>query len=252
MWRVLGVTGSGENLDTSETFGHTFRVRIVLEHRPSSAFAASNLQPFEEPPTLQWNEKISFLNHKKETFWDWSGDLYAFKRNRSVTFKPWRSRYYEAYNTAMMASTHPLMLRGSVELLDERDRGIRITHLPRQPIPQDDRQKAEVIRRFISRNICRLVVDIHDRPAIHVSPHQDKWAEVHKERLLLFDCGVGGTRVRASQYLKVKGSDPKTTWQRSFQMHWGSANLPSHNYLREFSPDLYSFESLPPRPGEYE
>jgi len=252
MWRVLQVTGSGENLDTSEAFGHTFRLRIVLEHRPSSTSAASNL-PFVEPPALVWNERISFLDHRKETFWEWSGDLYALKGNTTLTFKPWRSRYCEAYNRAMMQSTHPVRLRGSVELLDERDQEIRITHLPGQPIPQDEYQKAEMIRRYISRNICKLVVEIHDRPSINVSPHQDNWAEVHKERLLLFDCGVGGNHVRASQYLKVKGSDPtKTTWQRSFQMQWGSTNLSSHNYLREFSPHLYSFDSTPPRAGEYE
>jgi hypothetical protein len=251
MWTVLRITGSSEDLDTSEAFGHTFKVRIVLEYRPSSATSAPNVQQFKEP-RLQWSERIYFLNHQKKTFWDWSGDLYALKGNRVRTFTAWRSRYYEAYNTAMMASTHPVMLRGNAELFDEKYQRIRITHLPGQPIPQNDLEKAEVIRRLISRNTCRLVVEIHDHPTINVSPHQDKWAEVHKERLLLFDCGVNGTRIRASQYLQVKGSDPKTMWQRSFEMHWDDTSLPTQNYTREFSPDLYNFESLPPRPGEYE
>ena len=274
MWRVLSIAGSGENVDTSETFGHTFKLRIVLEHNPMSAgalmqagtvaglggaglFNAAQLKSMvgapKEPPDLVWNEKICFLDHQKKTFWNWSGDLYLFKRT-ARTFKAWVSRYYEAYNTAMGQRTDPLALRGRVELLDERDIPIpaqRITRLYGKPIPQGtgdgggeitDAQKAEVIRRFISRNICRLVVEIHDRPGIHVSKNQDNFKALDKERLLLFDCGVGGQRVRASQYLKVKGSAPKGNWERSFEMHWSRTDLPSHGYVRGFPPtDLYTF-----------
>jgi hypothetical protein len=253
MWRVVSVSGNSAELDSREKFGHIFTMRAVLEYRPPDN---PGFEPFQEPPSLVWNEKIFLRDHGAKTYWDWSGELYSLKRNRSMTFKPWRARYIEAYNSSVAYPTGPSQaMPGRVELFerfDEKERPVRFAHLPGQPVPRTDAEKAEVVRRYISRNVCRLVVEIHDRPAININPSQPNWSKVHKERLLLFYCGVGGKRIRASQYLNVKGSEPKAQWQSSFQGQWLRTGLPTYNYKRTFAPLNYSFEGAGPSPGQFE
>jgi hypothetical protein len=279
MWTVESVTAAAEDLP-GEEYGHLFKVCILLKYSPAARpflkvpelgapfavnfdhpfvetpelpaaplktpeppaapFAASAGHPFVETPELQWLEQIYFKDHRNQTCWEWSGDVYINNPN-SRTFHAWRTRYSAAYDTAMGQSEPAFLLRGVVELRDANGNPIRITHLPGQYIPQSRAEKAEKIRNLIRRIECQLYVEIHDRPSINISQHQNNWPDVQKERLLLFDCGVGGKRVQASQYLRVGGSLPEI-WKREFQMFWLRTNLPMGNYKQEFPPRLYTLD----------
>jgi hypothetical protein len=252
MWTVVSVTGRSEALDSAEKFGNTFKVTILVEHRPSPAAAVASQPVLEEPPTLEWDEQIFARDHAKKSYWHWSGDVYANKSTSSRTFSAWRARYYEAYNTARRQSTRDTDLRGKVELEYPDGEPVLFLHRSGDSIPQTNGEKTEFVRRFIARNACRLRVEIHDVPAIHVSPHQANWSEVDKERLLLFDCGLGNARVRASQYLHVKASWNRTLWQRRFQMGWMYRALAQGDYMLEHTPSLYTLSYQPLLAGEYE
>jgi hypothetical protein len=252
MWTVVSVTGSSENLDGATSFGNRFKVEILLSHDPSPASAGSTRPVFEEPPTLEWKEQIFLRDHGKKTYWHWSGDVYTNKSTSSETFRAWRARYFEAYNTAMRQSTGENVLRGRVELEDSEEKPLLFMHRRGEAIPQTNAEKAEFVRRFIARNECRLRVEIHDIPSINVSPHQQNWNELDKERLVLFDCGLGNVRVRASQYLHVKGAQVRTQWQRKFQMMWLQKDLSQDNYMLEPTPSLYTVFYQRLLAGEYE
>ena len=258
-WIVREVKGRVENYDTTERYGNRFIVTIRLRHEPSVADRSSSPPLFTETPRLEWNEVILFKDLAARTFWEWKGDLYSYKPG-AATFKAWRKRYLEAYERAARNPTHfeilngsselsvngsPVTLRQLLEASTARTGGSRF--IPRMgqltlsrsssapPLPISEREKAETVRRFIQRNSCELTVEILDRPAIVTNTTTAGYATMRKERLLRFDCGVGGNRIKAHQMLLVDVPAGRGAWRRSAALGWMQVTLPHEGFFSNFA-----------------
>lgn len=253
-WSITDVRGEIEDLaDRPAMFGSQFTLSVQLSHRPSAADLSSTPPPFNEPPRLEWNERIITKNISAGEYWEWENDLYSFQPN-AATFKAWRQRYIEAYRRAVEMPSDYGRHNGSSEL---RVNGVPVTRdqllgappaapaatissrlanwsrfgrrsapaqASAQPLSMTNLEKAEVVRRFIQTNTCELCVEILDRPALGLNTNAQGYATMKKERLLLFDCGFGAQKVKAYQHLMVDVPAGKQNWVRSAGMGW--INLP--------------------------
>jgi hypothetical protein len=248
MWTVESFTGDGEDLNQGQLFGNLFKVCILLRYRPAAPFEMNAGFPFVETPKLQWFEQIYFRDHQLRRCWQWSGDLYQYRPD-SQTFRAWRLRYVAAYDTAVGQRNSAGFLRGVVELRDANGAPIVLRG---QDIPNDGWDKAHTIRNLIRRIECQLYIEIHDVPSIVVENHVPG-NHVQKERLLLFDCGMEGRRIQASQYLRIDTSQAQQAPEREFRMFWTRTDLPIGKCRSDFAPNLYdvNIQPVPPILGEY-
>lgn len=199
-WTPISVSGVFSPLmNAPGQHGHMFTVAIQLQHTPSDDPTA----PFEEPK-LEWNEEITSVDLRRGTFFEWHGDLYGYRPN-AFTFTAWRHRYDEAYDHAR---GHPVYVPYGSSVLTTMDwQPVTLAQIHGvgpgttiQPLT-DPQQKADAVRRFISSTRCLLTVSIIDRPSLGIGDGQSA-----RERVLVFQCGVGAHTVHAYQHLRVNGN----------------------------------------------
>jgi hypothetical protein len=269
-WSVTEVRGQFADYDTQEQYGNRFVVTIRLRHEPSAADRSSSPPLFTETPLLEWNEVILFKDLTAHTFWEWEGDLYSYKPG-ARTFKAWRRRYLEAYERAAGSPTHfdflngkseltvngvPVTLRQLLETSPAESGASRFLSRIRpaggavttQRLPTNEMEKAAAVRRFIQRNSCELVVEILDRPGIGISQAASNYATMRKERLLRFDCGAGGHRIKAHQILLVDVPAGRHAWRRSAALGWAQTSLSLQSYHANFA----GGDILNPRQSEFD
>jgi hypothetical protein len=110
------------------------KVEFLLHYRPAQAASKPKLSLSrlagkspappalsEEPPTLEWNERIIEINHTRRERWVASFDMYQLNP-ASPTLRVWRRRYIG------VASNEPER-RGSVRLLDNQQQPVMF-HAP--------------------------------------------------------------------------------------------------------------------------
>lgn len=189
-WTLQRVTSRSSELRRADRIGTNFHVMFHMQYAPS------RMGRFEEPPKLDWSEQITMLEHHEGKWWNFNANMYAHNPT-SQTLLTWPRRYIAAYETAAGA---PTLRYGSSKLFDNNNRPVTLAALGRGKASKAD--KANAVRSYLKSHGGRLVVEIHDTPAIVFRPGQ------HKERLLRFDCGLVGSplRARGEQYLKVDSS----------------------------------------------
>ena len=128
----------------------------------------------------------------------------------SQTLKIWARRYIEAYNDVM---NQPYVHKGESKLLNRHGQPVRVPDL-RQGLT-DPQDKANAVRSYLQRNGGILNIEIHDVPAISTPKNGE-----HKERLLVFNCGIAGSRMKlsAEQFIEVNAAVPQHQWQREFNV----------------------------------
>jgi hypothetical protein len=205
-WTLESLNGTSDPLNGA-TFGTNFRAHYKLKYTPTM------FDKFVETPRLDWHEKIHMKEHHKNEWWEFETNMYTHNP-ASVTLLVWPRRYVEAYHTAAGIPSG-VNMKGSSKLLDKRgspvpikDLGLNIT---------DAGKKADAVRNYLKKHGGYLSIEIHDIPSINIPTGNE-----HKERLLVFNCGVvgGGLRLKAEQYLNVDAAQPQATWGRRFNMTW--------------------------------
>jgi hypothetical protein len=242
MWEVESVTSRFHPLVDARRLGHQFTVRISMRHKPTVPGA-----PLAQSPTLVWQEKITYKDFDTLEYWNWEGDLYAL-RPGALTFKAWRQRYIEAYNTAAMRPTDRDYLHGAVELEDRAGHPIRIGPSPGKALPTTDADKAVYIQRLIQSMECVLHVEIDDNPSLAVNEPQNTLDRLgrKRERLLLFECGAdSGTernRIKASQHLILNQLLPGSNTSR-FNQGWIPPQISTNGFTWILCPSpIYRFD----------
>lgn len=196
-WVLQRVGSKSSDLRKADRIGTNFHVIFQLEYTPS------RMGRFEEPPPLDWNEQITMLEHHDGKWWNFSANMYKHNPT-SQTLLAWPRRYIAAYDAAAGRNS---LTYGSSKLYDTRSQLVPVARLGAGKTTDVD--KADAVRSYLKSHGGRLVVEIHDTPAILFK--QGK----HKERLLRFNCGLVGLPLRAKgeQYLNVdnRGMVPALT-----------------------------------------
>lgn len=212
-WTVQGIAGNTTPLN-GETFGHNVNVRFKL------LYSTSRMGKYTEPPLLEWNEQIYMIEHHNNQWWEFATNMY--KHNPlSKTLEVWAKRYIIAYDTAFRRGN---ISKGSCQLLTKTG-----SPLPPNALKQatSGNDKADAVRSYLKTHGGVLQIEVHDIPSIN-RPDQTK----HKERLLVFDCGVAGSgmRFKGTQYLAINGAVPQVQWTQTFDVGTSSQSL--NNFLR--------------------
>jgi hypothetical protein len=177
-------------------------------------YTASTFGKFEELPKLDWYETIMMKLHHTHETWTFATNMYGHNPT-SNTLKVWCQRYIRAYDT--VAGT-PSMDKGSVKLFNKNGGPVNTGQLG--PNKTSGQEKADAVRSYLKSHSDILEIEVHDIPSIN-KPTGSTAGE-HKERLLLFNCGLvgGGMRIQAEQYLDVIGGQPQSNWKREIHMMW--------------------------------
>lgn len=208
-WTLESLNGTSDPLN-SATFGTNFRAHYKLRYTPSPMF-----DKFVEPPKLDWHEKIHMKEHHKGEWWEFETNMYTHNP-LSVTLMVWPRRYLEAYaNTANVPSGAAPNMKGSCKLLDKRGMAVQGKELGLNI--NDNNKRSDAVRNYLKKHGGILAIEIHDIPSINIPTGNE-----HKERLLVFNCGVvgGSLRLQAEQYLNVDAAQPQGNWGRRFNMTW--------------------------------
>lgn len=204
-WTLESVLHRTAVYDTTELFGNHYIVSFRLRYEPTT------FGSYKETPRLSWNEVITMKEHHRapRTLWEFRTNMYDHNP-LSRTFEAWVGRYYHAYN--FVKGMAPDLLRGSVRMLDKRGGPVPAGELR---TVHGNAQKAAEVRAYIQKRGCMLFIEIDDVPSINIPRGVE-----HKERLLVFNCGVegGGPRTQAFQYLDVDSAIPKAQWVRRFEL----------------------------------
>lgn len=227
-WSLLSVNAQVTPFDTGELFGNN--VKAVFKLKYTSATIGS----WAETPMLSWHEKIMMNEHHKGETWVFETNMYAHNPN-SKTLEIWPQRYIAAYQNA---HNQARMGKGYCKLLDKNGQivagaklGTHTTNLA----------KAEAVRKYLKSNSGILEIEVHDIPSINIPSGADP---SHKERLLLFNCGVVGSGVtfKAYQYLNVDSSQPKTSWGRDAGLSWAKTELDTTGLKVVSPPQMVSMQ----------
>lgn len=199
-WTLQSISGTTSPYD-SETVGHNVMVKYRLRYE-TSAFGS-----FTELPILTWNEQIYMIEHHNGEWWEFATNMYEHNPG-SKTLEIWPKRYIVAYDTA---HGRPFMGKGGSKLFTLRGTQVAAKDLG---TANSDADKTERVRHYLKKHGGILEITVHDIPSIN-KPDPG----VHKERLLVFDCGFagGGARYRGAQYLDMDGARPQSGWIRDFQ-----------------------------------
>lgn len=190
------------NLDTSDLFGHEFKVQFDIRYTPD------RVVPWVESPYLRWKEKIFMVDHAARQYWQFEGDMARYYPN-SRTLAVWMKRY-------IVAHTPDPFVKGWVRLTNPHMQGVDF------PPAGDNFTKAELVRSFLASRGGTLDILIHDIPAIRIRRDSQGGVisdgrVISKERLLTIEAGVSGNanRVMWSQYLRVDSRQLPTQWTRT-------------------------------------
>ncbi len=205
-WTLQSVTHTCSAHDTGELFGNHYIVDFKLR------YAKSTFGSYKETPRLDWHEVIMMNDHKAGEHWEFTTNMYEHNP-MSKTLEVWAKRYVSAYQRAA-GRIDPLM-KGKSSLVDTRGQLVSIDKIGRNIT--DEKKQANAVREYLQKNGGGLDIQIDDIPSINIPKNGE-----HKERLLIFDCGVvgGGPRTKAIQYLDVDHAVPKTSWVRRFDLSW--------------------------------
>lgn len=232
IWTLQNVTAICSPFETKELFGTNFIATFRLRYQQSM------FTPFQEVPRLDWSEVIMMNEHHKMETWRFKTNMYEHNPT-SKTLEIWSKRYVEAYNHA-----NGMVWRGKghSKLLDNNGVPVQRTALATK---HDGPGKADAIRNYLKSFGGILEIQIHDIPSINKPKPGD--TPVHKERLLLFDCGVmgGGPRVKAFQYLVVSSGSPQSDWQRQTGLGWAISGLKTSGMKSVQAPEQVSMQRQP-------
>jgi hypothetical protein len=203
-WSLETVTATTTPYDTTELFGNHFIAKFRLKYTTSGLGTGK----FKEPPPLDWHEVIMMNEHHKKESWVFSTNMYRHNP-LSKTLMVWARRYIAAYDQAN--GTPDALQKGSCLLTDDKARPVPVTKLGKGL--RNNGQKADAVRSYLKKNGGLLFIEIDDIPSINIPS-----GPTHKERLLIFDCGIedegAGPRAKAIQYLLVDSTKPKSSWIR--------------------------------------
>lgn len=204
-WTVISMDPRIERQTT--LYGHVFTVVFFLKYTPSGAFR----DEWKEMPTLEWGEVISMYRRDQGTYWEYVGDQYN-RNPKSPTFGNWTYRYTRAYDSIAFKTYGKA---SSIHLFDKNGGQIKQNMFTETSAPKQ--KKINDIRRYLQRKGGILRIPVRDIPAIN-KPRAGE--NIHKERLLRFDCGLKGfsMRVRAYQYLEVNSALPQSQWKQEFRL----------------------------------
>jgi hypothetical protein len=153
--------------------------------------------------------------HHNGEWWEFETNMYTHNPT-SRTLLIWPRRYVEAYNHANGELYSAAGGMGSCQLLDKDDQPVSVNDLGQNI--NGEEQRADAVRSYLRRNGGILLIEIHDIPSINLPTGNE-----HKERLLVFNCGIEGNddlRLKAEQYLDVDAATGQNQWQREFNMTW--------------------------------
>lgn len=213
-WKLERLTSRANELRKPDRLGTNFRVTFHLVYTPST------VGRFQETPTLDWSEEITALEHHDGTYWSFSTNMYKHNPT-SQTLLAWPKRYVAAYDAA---AGHNSLRYGSSTLFDKHNKKVTAQTLGTGKATGKD--KADAVRSYLGRHGGRLVIEIHDTPAILFRAGQ------HKERLLRFNCGLVGhpLRARGEQHLDIdctNGLPPARATVRFSQTSQGAMRMPN-------------------------
>ncbi|TCJ14933.1 hypothetical protein EZJ19_08595 [Parasulfuritortus cantonensis] len=230
-WTLESVLHSTRLHDTAELFGNHYIVNFRLRYTPAV------LGGFKEVPKLDWHEIIMMNEHHKGESWVFEANMYQHNP-LSKTLEIWAKRYVEAYDNA--AGQPDTTIKGSSKLMDKNGRPVPVAALERGLT--DDGDKADAVRDYLKRHGGVMFIEIDDIPSINHPKNGE-----HKERLLIFNCGVvgGGPRTKAIQYLNVDAARPKINWTRRFDLSHTLTHLNTTGFRRVLPPPLVSMPRAP-------
>lgn len=187
---------------------------------------------------MDWCEVIMMNERHKMETWRFKTNMYEHNPT-SKTLEIWSKRYVEAYNHAHGS---PWRGKGHSILFDKRGLPVPKTALP---MKSDGPGKADAIRNYLKSFGGILELQIHDIPSINKPKASDE--PIHKERLLLFDCGIigSGPRVKAFQYLVVNSGRPRCEWERQMGLGWNISGLKTTGLTTVQPPDQVSMVRKP-------
>jgi hypothetical protein len=180
-WTLESLNGTSDPLNRP-TFGTNFRAHFELRYTPSVP------EKFVETPKLDWHEKIHMKKHHKNEWWEFETNMYTHNPS-SNTLMVWTRRYIEAYNSAANLRSTAINMKGSSKLLDKRGEAVPVEELGANIT--DDNTKADAVRNYLKKHGGILAIEIHDIPSINIPRGNE-----HKERLLVFNCGIEGGNLR--------------------------------------------------------
>ncbi len=230
-WTLESVRHLTQTHDTSELFGNHYVVNFRLRYH-TSAFGA-----YQETPLLYWHEVIMMNEHHKKQHWSFTTNMYEHNP-LSKTLEVWAKRYLAAYDAA--AGRPDAMMKGSCTLVDKNTRPVPVAALGAGLT--DNNRKADAVRSYLKKNGGILFIEVDDIPSINIPK-----AGEHKERLLIFNCGIegGGPRTQATQYLVVNAAQPKTNWTRQFNLNHSMTGLRTSGLAMVAAPALVSTPRTP-------
>ena len=231
-WTLESVYHITQPHDTGQLFGNHYIVSFRMRYTPST------FGGFKEMPKLAWNEIIMMNEHHKNEHWQFSTNMYTHNPT-SKTLLIWPSRYYVAYATAAGRQT---TVQGKSQLLDKNNQPVRVDALGANIV--DKGKQADAVRSYLKKNGGVMMIEIDDIPSINIPTGNE-----HKERLLIFSCGVegGGPKTQAVQYLDVNGATPKNAWTRRFDLSHSMRGLQTTGLRTVPPPALVSA----PRPATF-
>jgi hypothetical protein len=231
IWNLESVLQKTTLHDTSELFGNHYIVNFRLRYTPST------FGKYVETPKLSWFETILMKEHHKTPRSHWKFETNMYTHNPlSKTLEVWAKRYILAYNNS---AGIPNSGKGYVRLMDKHGAPVPKAKLANA---NSDVEKAEAVRNYIKGNGCVLFIEVDDIPSINIPTGTD-----HKERLLIFNCGVegGGPKTQAIQYLDVDGARPKSAWTRRFDLSWTMTTLDTTGFTQVPPPPMVSNPRAP-------
>lgn len=213
-WSIINISCTHSPINAN-TYGHNVCGTFRLKYTPAM-FAS-----FADTPQLIWHEQITMIRHDLRQWWQFEVNQYI-RNPFSPTMRTWFERYPKAYEYAR----YNTFGKGRVQLFDKTGQKVVYTNLGTNLA--NDGEKAKAVRKYFAKNGGILEIEINDVPAIK-KPESDD-TTTHKERLLLFDCGVDGLTggFKAEQYLEINAARPVDEWQSSCQVGWvrNSLNIP--------------------------
>lgn len=208
-WNVLSINCRHKPLNTPSNFGTEWFVTYKLKYTPSM------IGNFTEPPKMDWDETILFVDRAKQEWWEFRGNFYTQKPD-SPTMAVWAQRYHRAY---LHAHKEPFTgsfgeAKGHSKLFDKNNVPVTAQALGKH-MGVDAQNKA--VQKYLKDKGGILEIEVHDVPSLNKVLAGGTAKDI--ERVLIFNCGVEGSGMRAKgwQHVKMDSSQPASSWHYEFQ-----------------------------------
>ena len=207
-WSIISVTSRNQALNSAREYGTNWYVTFQLRYKPS-AFGG-----FVEPPKMAWDEIILYNDYTKREHWSFIGNFYTRKPD-SPTMAVWAQRYFRAY---LQAHNKPFVAfggkqKGHSKLFDTNGNAVSGQTLG---IHTGKANQNKAVQNYLKKHGGILEIEVHDIPNV-LKPTAGKAKNI--ERVLIFNCGVTGMKLRAKgwQYIKMDSTQPEMSWTYRFQ-----------------------------------